>query len=345
MQKLYLDRFIKIYSLVFISIFFGVSLVQLAVPKFTFDSISEQFLWRKNLIGAFNNFRFMMGDRVFHESIVGNEGWLYYSGDKSIQDHQKTLLLNPDDLKRATNSLYRLKREIVKNGGSLLVVIAPDKNTIYPQYLPEQIPVLGRATRMDQLINFIQEKKVDIEIIDLRPILLEASLSNQVYYKTDTHWNCFGAYWAYQKVMSEASAISSYPELIPHQLSDFDIFVNGNALMGIPLMMMLENRESRFDAIPKFQRKNLLTYKVVNKARITINRKDKDLPTAMVFGDSFYRWCFNRFFESHFSRTAFVSWRDILNKNELIDKHKPDIVVVEFSERYVGDLFFALIQR
>ena len=332
MQEKYSGLAAKIYSILFITAFFGALLLQLFIPNFTLASISDGFLWRKDLIGQFNKFRFMVGDQVFYLSLVGKEGWLYYTGDKSIQDYQKNLSLNPKDLQKAMNSLSVIKRQVGKNGGKLIVIIAPDKQTIYPQYMPEQITVFGQASRMDQLMKFIQERKIDIELVDLRPVLIDASLSNEVYYKTDTHWNCLGAYYAYQKTMSDASI--SFPKLAPHPLSDFDLYVTDRVTMGISHMMMIQDQENQWDARPAFQQKPFdITHKSVNETRIATNNMGKDLPKAMVFGDSFYRTCFDRFFESHFSRTVLIDWKYMLKTPKLIDKEQPDIVGVTAVNR------------
>ena len=87
------------------------------------------------------------------------------------------------------------------------IMIAPNKGTIYPEFLPDWAkPAISSPT--DALINSIS----DTIYVDLRAPLLEAKKAYDaiLYCQTDTHWNSLGAmvgfrYFSHRIRSSDAS--------------------------------------------------------------------------------------------------------------------------------------------
>jgi hypothetical protein len=136
--------------------------------------------------------------------IIGKNDWLYL-GDA----HAKTITV-----KRTHTTA--INSEMAKNIGlattawaqwlkqhgvqSYRIMLVADKDSIYPEYLPNWVqPVTDYATNT-LLAN------VSPEIyIDTRAILKNSKLnfSQPLYYKTDTHWNNLGAWIAFQHFMEK----------------------------------------------------------------------------------------------------------------------------------------------
>ncbi|HNC90581.1 MAG TPA: hypothetical protein PL000_16750, partial [Anaerolineales bacterium] len=333
----------KTYSKLFVAGFFLLLVAQLFGPKLTLKTISERFLFRLPLIQNFNSLRYTLGDQVFNEGIVGKDGWLFYSGDFSIHDYQKTSPVSKKNLKEVEAILNQLNDAAMRSGGSLLVVIPPDKNTIYPQYMPDEIPVLGEVSRLEQFMQYMQEH-TNIQIMDLRPVLSEASQSTQVYFKSDAHWNCLGAYYASAEIMSLISI--SHPEVRPRPLSDFEIGTMVDSTLDISKTMGLGLQEETWVLTPKFE-----THVEVMPAPFAENKQMRvsensqtDLPTAVILHDSFYNECLNQLLEPYFSKTYSLHYgtSKLSDYVGLIEKEKPDVVIVEFAERHI-EYFFKLL--
>jgi alginate O-acetyltransferase complex protein AlgJ len=331
---------LKHYSHIFVVVVLGMFLGQIFVPGMTFNLISENYLWKKTLIKAYGNFKYRIGDRIFGVTIVGEEGWLYFSGDLSIQNYQKTPAFNRGNIKRLTELLNKINDQTRAYGGELIVVISPDKSTIYPQYMPDEIKVIGHASNLDRLFEYA-DKHSDIQMLDLRPVLSEASRSEQVYYKTDTHWNCLGGFYASNEILSKVSDF--YPDIQPYALEDFT-FSATSKMMDVPAMMGWDVEEKIIYVKPRFE--TSLSSVQANELHpkkqpleITNNGR-KDLPELMVFHDSFYG-CLSIFLEPNFSRTISTHFMDaeLQDYLELISSEKPDIVIIEFVERYM-DFFY-----
>ena len=334
----------KTYSKIFSIIFFAILVVQLLSPDLSLSNISDHFLWRKALVQSFSAFRYTMGDKVFNAGLVGKDGWLYYSGDFSINDYQKTALMGPHRLEDLAGILNLLNESVTRHGGVLWVIIPPDKNTIYPQYMPVEIPVIGKSSRLDQLTEYLQEK-TKLNILDLRPVFNPISRSSQLYYKTDAHWNCLGAYYASNELFAKIGVL--YPEVQVHPLSDFQIGSTTDFSLDILAAMGLGSHEETVTLTPKFPTGTMSygTYENNESIKVAVNSK-KDLPNMMVLHDSFYTECLNQFIEPQFSKTLSVHYQSILLSDyiKLIDAEKPDVVIVEFAEREI-EYFFKLVSR
>jgi hypothetical protein len=306
------------------------------VPKFDISSISTNFRWRRDLINFYVHFRLSARDRIYNNVIIGKNGWFFLSGDGSITDYQNIDPLNKKKLLNLQKNLDQLSMELKQKGITLLVVIPPNKTTIYSQDMPVQIPVIGSTSRLDQ---FVQHMKLNgrTSILDLRPVLLDASHSQQVYYRTDTHWNDLGAYYGYAATLNALS--SDYPQIKPHGRSDFRYIYAGNSTHELPLLMGLSSYlEADWVMVPDFE-VHLDESKIAlpdGRYIRTVTNVEKQLPELLVFGDSFYG-ALAHFVEPHFSRVKTIpfTYEDGIWSLDWIQHENPDVVIIEVVERYI----------
>lgn len=316
----------KVYSVVFVALFFLILIAQLFVPDFDVKTISGNYLWRKNFISGYNTFKYEIGDRLFSIAVIGKDGGFYFTGDKSIPDYQKTDPINVSKMKRLTQLLVQLKKKTNENGGVFLLVIPPNKSTIYPQNMPDEIPVLGEISSLDRLLSYIDENS-DVQTLDLRPALTQASIREKIYYQTDTHWNCHGAFYAYKEILIKLQ--TSYPEIISQLLSDFDIVPSENVKFDIISSLGINITESSQYLSPKFQ----------------TDFSVKKTPSLLILHDSFYNACLDKFMETAFEDINAMPYNSAVVKDyiQLIEDEKPEIVIVEFVERFMEYFYWHLI--
>lgn len=332
---------IKAFDKIYPALFSVVTLILLisfiSSSEISLSSISTGFRWRSNLIDIYTSFRLKTGDHVFNNAVIGKDGWIFYTGEMSIQDYQNTEPMRKKKLIFLQQELSLLSADLEKKGITLLVVIPPNKSTVYSRYMPEEIPVIGETPRLDQFIEFMNLYG-GVSIVDLRQTLRSASLSQDVYFKTDTHWNDMGAYYGYVEIMHALS--SDYPVLKPRSLSDFEYKKAGDSIRDIPLLMgLLDYKETGWALIPKFEVELKETSVVLpdGTRRIrTVTNIDKQLPELLVFGDSFYGRLAH-FVEPHFSRVVTVPFTGAegIWSLDWIQRENPDIVIIEVVERYI----------
>ena len=324
---------VKWYSRVFIVFFLGMCVIPLRTFALDPHAIEESFYPRTRLIAWTSNLRLAIGDRVFPKVIAGDDGWLVYTAENDIEDYQKIGLFSDEQLAVFQQNLDALSEVYAERGIELIVVIVPNKNTIYPERVPAHIPVLGNESRLDQVIAYLRTHGNE-QIIDLRPDLLAAKQEREMYYATDTHWNDYGAYIAYARLL-EAAGIEPRPS------SDFEPVTREPGLLdlsdniGATIL-----QESKIQFAPLFDLR--ASYKNINLGgrRLMFSYiQDETLPDLVMFYDSFF---FNviPLLGEHFQHGLYVqnytggglwnlSW---------VDEGQPDVVIIEFAERYLHDL-------
>ncbi|MBE0697002.1 MAG: hypothetical protein IH586_08760, partial [Anaerolineaceae bacterium] len=329
------QRLARVYPLIFTGIF----LIILLLPLFGFSGDLQ--LFQKNFWGnaalrkVYSGLRqYVFRDIYYDKVILGKNNWMNLSVPDSMDDYQRTNQFGTEDLKAIQTNLDDIYIKLKEQGILFLVVLPPDKNTIYPEYLPPQIPVIGKLSRLDQLIAY-QKEHGQAPIIDLRPALLAEKKKGPVFYSTDTHWNPYGALAATREMILPLQ--EKFPTLKVHDLTDYKkkegVQVLGDmALNSVPSAHTEEwfSLESRYDH-------NWVRFNISDQMPVIVSmvHKDSTLPRAVIYHDSFMIWQYH-FVADYFSKVTFI-WSYNVDLN-FVKGEKPDVVFLECTERYLDSL-------
>jgi hypothetical protein len=276
------------------------------------------------------------------EFILGTEGWLYYAGgstDKVIDRYVRGRdPFSQSELEHWRSLLIERTRRFGSTGAKYVLVIAPNKESIYAEHLPVWIgPKLG-PSRLDQLMAYLKSAP-EATVIDLRASLIAEKGSEALYYKTDTHWNPRGAYTAYREIARILEP--SFPGLSVKSWASFNPKVVERQSMDIARMIGLEFPDEDFELdysacaerrpvpipIPAALQSNIPSpYSTRCQVPGNIN--------AVIFQDSF-GWALAPFLEESFQSTANfnrVEWSDAVGY-DLSEKLKANLVVEILVER------------
>ncbi len=135
--------------------------------------------------------------------IKGKGNWLFYKaqGDGStLYDYKGINHYSTLGLKRVVDNLLMAEKAVNSKGCEFVVYIAPNKETIYSEYMPDSYKRKTTYTRCDQLYDYI-ESNTDIAICYPKEQLLEVKKYDKVYYETDTHWNRVGQFVGVQELL------------------------------------------------------------------------------------------------------------------------------------------------
>jgi alginate O-acetyltransferase complex protein AlgJ len=172
----------------------------LAFPRSLALNLSNNFIQRTSLV----HFVISAKVNVFAETaepvpgvIIGADGWLYYT--EGQQSYASTPVYTAADLDKMQQNVDGIQAQLKAQGIPLVVVIVPDKQTIYPEYLPAYAKPLGASVALDQIVTYLQQH-ARTPVLDLRAPLTAAKTQSQIYYRTDSHWTSYGAYVGWQEL-------------------------------------------------------------------------------------------------------------------------------------------------
>ena len=302
---------------------------------------NDHFGFRKRLIRWNNHWK----AQLFHESsgakvLIGRDGWLFYLGNRMIDNWRGVARWRPEDLEN-WKRLLEMRRDWLKERGcKYLFVVAPDKQSVYPEDLPDWFGKRAEPSKVEQFVEYIRAHST-VQVLDLRKALTDAKSIRADYFKTDTHWNQFGAFVGCRAVIQALAR--QLPSLKPLPMSACK-WEPAHRPPG-DLASMLGTMESH----PETQAFRPVPQEAVAKLRpvedplrfpkrkesenapvYTLNRRASG--KAIVFRDSFAEFWIP-FLGQHFRRVIYM-WHFDWDR-PLIEREKPEVVVDEMVERFL----------
>jgi len=247
------------------------------------------------------------------------------------------------DLEDWQRLLERRRQWLAVRGIQYLLVVAPDKQSLYPDKLPVWLlraTPPHRQTKLDQFVAYMKTHST-MPIIDLRPALMEAKQHAPVFQMTDIHWNEYGAFIGYDAII-HALAKQQVPGMTPVPLDAYfatnhpseNTDQAGNPRWDSDLADMLGVKMAESNAVYMVPGPTLAGCQTFLPGGEHIREmafvKTPQLQSrAMIYQDSFARFWLP-FMGNHFGETDFF-WQYQFDAQE-ITRQKPAVVISEFLE-------------
>ncbi len=295
---------------------------------------NDRFGLRPQLIRWNNRVKGWLGVSGVPRVLFGKEGWMFLNRDDDVIEQFRGLRpFRPAELAHWRQALTERRDWLARHGIPYVVVVAPDKHTIYPEYLPDALTRASTVTPLDQLLRYLRQTS-DLDLVDLRPALRTAKAEVRLYHRTDTHWNDAGAFVAYRQILN----VLRERYRLPVRPRDADAFVlveepgPGGDLAGM-LALADVYREQRLELRPLVARRARKVNGEIAAGRrptVVMETGDANLLRAVMFRDSFAD-ALIPFLSEHFARITYV-WQPDLDVRVIESEH-PDVVIHEIVER------------
>lgn len=272
----------------------------------------------------------------------GKDKWLYYNRleGRIFRSYTRTNLYSRDTLQKIVRNWEDNRNKF--NGMDIKYVLGfwPNKQTIYPEYLPSSAKMQIRDTlsRIDQLLEVMDSSLVTVKLTDVRSKLKEEKKNNQLYHKFDSHWNSYGAFVGYQEFFNRNIEVLG---MRPKSLKYFDVKWEDYNQGELIQMLGINNRGFFLEKNPVFtpkENKNQIEYLPVDGfpplTVITRNNECGNNLRALVFRDS-YTNSLIQFFSLHFHEVYYI-WGF---REGFVDQLKPNVIIEGFVEREIGETF------
>jgi hypothetical protein len=284
---------------------------------------------------------FVFGVSSTPSVMLGRDDWMFYTKDHSIEIFRGARPFSAEELERWRRALESRRDYLAQRGIQFMYVIGPNKETIYPDYVPARYNRVG-PTRLDQLTAYLEQHS-DFRIVDLRPALTAARVDDRpldhLYYELGTHWNGRGGFIAAREV--QKALHTRFPSV---KVSD-------------PADVMYRTWDDRGDTeagwmyVPDLFPQQWIWYaSVAPRAQLVadgwsdaqphrVKVDDPSLPRALVLHDSFGPGVAPLLSE-WFSRSTWISTAAF--NLQLIDAEQPDILIQVYVERVLDQEPFQL---
>jgi alginate O-acetyltransferase complex protein AlgJ len=154
---------------------------------------ADQLGFRDELFRIHARTQVALGVSPTQNVIVGTDNWLYFRSP-NVPGLVGAELLGATRLEDWHTGASNRVDFLSPLGIPYLMVIEPEKSTVYPQFIPSRYRSRLQTTRIDQVVARAREES-RIPLLDLRGRFRTAAIKNPhaLYYKTDSHWNLRGA--------------------------------------------------------------------------------------------------------------------------------------------------------
>jgi len=309
---------------------------------------TNHFFLRSLLIRTQNRLRF----KIFNKSpvpkvILGKDNWLFQAKQNLPPEHPGYFSsIQPftfAELEQWRIALEQRQRWLQKRNIFYLFIPVPDKSIIYPEFLPDFIKPFYAHSRLKQLLNHLKRYS-GIPFLNLRALFLSHKGDSLLYHKTDSHWNSFGSYLGYCRIITFlASKFSMEGYISPLDISLFRkkkrVIKNGNLarMLGFQDRRFWEKRVRLKPLIPGTWKKRPIPSEL-NLSRMLRPMVSESplpaLPETVVFHDS-SGMALRPFLSSHFSRIFFLRDWDFRFWIKVIKHEKPIILIDVITEHFL----------
>ena len=189
----------------------------------TSDYFNDHFANRQELITANAKLEAaLFGESASEDVVLGKNGWLYYAS--TLDDYLGQDLLSDREIWSAAHCLALIEEYANDRGASFLFTVAPNKNTLYPENMPDRYlrsEAPGNAERLSEAL-----RGAGVEYADLEAAI--GAEDDVLYQRLDSHWNNLGAALAHDVILdtlgSNATRFYAPDQFTAAQDHDADLY-------------------------------------------------------------------------------------------------------------------------
>ena len=165
--------------------------------------VNDSFYLRQKLISVDRKLTGLLGVSGEDSVILGKDGWLFF--EKTLADYTDTDPMSNRELFSAASNVALMEEYCKKNGKDFTFVVAPNKNSLYGQYMPDYgvKATSSNAKRFHSLLT-----QMEVSYVDLFTAF--AQENEQLYFAHDSHWNSKGAAYGADLINAAFEVESNY---------------------------------------------------------------------------------------------------------------------------------------
>lgn len=292
-----------------------------------FDAyFADHFALREPMVTALNALTCATFSDTLNEKVtVGRAGMLFFSA--ADDDYLRRQTISDADAAAIAAALEKLSQEAQAMDARLYFTVAPNKSSLYPEYMPAYYRPARGEKNLQRLKRALEAEGVSY--IDLEAALLAYRQTDDtypLYYAQDTHWNDYGALLAYRAIMAQIAPdgdYNAYPDARVQPYQD-----HGGDLHAM-LLPSLPGHDLRLDVTPERVFHSARRIDPDRDVRFATDSQTNALRLVM-FRDSFGRALY-----PYLSANTGYAWYSSAFPYNFAEaaEEKPDVILIEIVER------------
>lgn len=343
-------------------LFFSISLVIIGLLP-CYNILIRKTHWRQAFDVSFieSKVNQLLYDKEFNfnDEVIITPDFLFLRKvrkNQVIHKHNSVEYASQARLKQDITHFKIIAKHLAENNTPFLLVIPPNKMSVYPEKIPAFIDVKKDNETTKYLLEQLEKEK--LPTIYLKDDLVKHKNEGKpLYYKYDTHWNGLGAYYGYQSIITSLNKhyqLDIKPiavkQIIPTRLAIYDLMLK---LRLVPKEQSIEYALSHSGSGKEVTQTdydlelNKTTEKAIinpvnitpNKKLIAVTNKTALNPQKLLYIRDSFATANITYFQETFTEVWQVANAFMGDTNyiiRLINEIKPDIVIYEKIERDFG---------
>lgn len=284
--------------------------------------ISDNFAFRDVLVNADSKIKADIFGKSGNESItVGKDNWLFFT--ETLDDVTSKNTMTDREVFCTVRTLELISDYIKNKGGKFIFTIAPNKASLYDEYLPYYYKKSNVKNNMEKVAEGLN----NVDYLDLKALF--KNQNEVLYHKFDSHWNNKGALLVTNKLLEHLGLEkNNYSE--PESKQDWE---------GDLYKMLFPTGEEKdiqyYYNDDEFNYTYKKRFKSVDDMNIETENKSSKNGNILLFRDSFGRSMLP-FIADSFTNAALS--RSVPYDFSRIENNEYDYVVLEIVERNIEDI-------
>jgi hypothetical protein len=283
--------------------------------------------FRTEMIHAYQKICDVLFMKLVHPIYMyGEEGYIFFKGGY-IDDYQH-LNINKAYIEKCGIYLGRIYQYLSDRNVKFIYFLAPDKKSVYKEFFPRTINVFGKKSQATLLIDELKRRGIPF----IHPIeeFLEAKKHQQIYNKKYDagHWNEHGAFIGHSMITKRLQEY--FPNIKLLSKSDYHI-------TKIKVKSLHVSHFSIDEEIPYYNLKKNKTKKSDIKNEVSAKKR------ILIFHDSYFSRI-RPYYSVNFSEIKAFNMENIHKLKKIVNRYKPDIVLIENAERTINFWYYEVIK-
>jgi len=335
--------------------------------SFRFDKESESLekwfndrvAFRFELIKVMTRLYLALGVSATPDRVtIGKDDWLFLGNQSSKVLTQHRRLDWEDrarvDVSKAITFFVTLRNALADRNIPFMLLIAPDKHSIYPEKLPDWAQ---RRVRTPSRLNLIRKGLMQQQVVVIDPteqLLQKKSNPQALYFPGGTHWNSVGGFYAFQEAADYLRTLLNIPETILNDKIKYYETPGDNTLynwLEYPSTYYIKDNQPWFNSVSRKQwlkkywgQEDPEDVRITRKLRVPYGTAPQRIVNTALDSESrllLIRDSFGNFMAPYLhciiKEVIHIRYSELSKSPvmDLVDTYQPDVLIYEIGEKFL----------